>query len=77
MNQAIAPEASRALRRIEDLPGPRGLPFVGNAFQFKPAQLHQKLEAWSAEYGPYYRIRIGPRRIMVNGDHAAVAGLKA
>ena len=73
MNQAIAPEASRALRRIEDLPGPRGLPFVGNAFQFKPAQLHQKLEAWSAEYGPYYRIRIGPRRIMVNGDHAAVA----
>jgi len=73
MNQAFAPEVPRALRRFGDLPGPRGLPFFGNALQFKPAHMHQKLEQWSAEYGPYYRIRIGPRRILVNGDHQAVA----
>lgn len=68
-----AGEAARTPRHFEDLPGPRGLPFFGNALQFKPAHMHQKLEQWSAEYGPYYRIRIGPRRILVNGDHQAVA----
>ena len=65
--------APRALRRFEDLPGPRGLPFFGNALQFKAEHMHQKLEQWSAEYGPYYRIRIGPRRILVSGDHHAIA----
>lgn len=65
--------APRALRRFEDLPGPRGLPFFGNALQFKAAHMHQKLEEWSAEFGPCYRIRIGPRRILVSGDHHAVA----
>jgi cytochrome P450 len=73
MNQALAPESPRALRRFEDLPGPRGMPFFGNALQFKPAHMHRKLEQWSAEYGPYYRIKVGPRRILVNGDHQAVA----
>jgi len=61
------------LRRFEDLPGPRGLPFFGNALQFRPEHMHQKLEQWSAKYGPYYRIRLGPRRILVSGDHQAVA----
>ena len=73
MIQAIAPETPRALRRFEDLPGPGGLPYFGNALQFKAAHMHQKLEAWSAEYGPYYRIKIGPRHILVSGDHHAVA----
>jgi cytochrome P450 len=73
VSQSDAPQAARPLRRMEDLPGPRGIPFFGNALQFKTAHMHQKLEQWSAEYGPYYRIRIGPRRILVSGDHHAVA----
>jgi cytochrome P450 len=65
--------APRPLRRMEDLPGPRGIPLFGNALQFKAEQMHQKLEKWSAEFGPCYRIRIGSQRILVSGDHHAVA----
>ena len=65
--------APHTLRRLEDLPGPRGIPFFGNALQFKPAFMHRKLEQWSAQYGPAYRIRLGPRHILVSGDHHAVA----
>ena len=32
-----------------------------------------QLEAWARQYGPYFKIKIGPRRIVVIGDHEAVA----
>ena len=62
------------MRRIEDLPGPRPWPLVGNALQFRPSQFHQQLEQWCREYGPYYRIQLGPRPMLVVGEHEAVAG---
>lgn len=65
--------APAPLRRLKDLPGPRGIPLLGNALQFKPAQMHRKLEEWSRQYGPYYTIRLGRRPILVSGDHQAVA----
>ena len=61
------------MRRIEDLPGPRPWPLVGNALQFKPAQFHLQLERWSREYGAYYKIHLGPRPMLVVSDHDVVA----
>jgi cytochrome P450 len=64
-----------ALRRIADLPGPRGLPFLGNALQFRSPSLHLNLEAWAAQYGPYYQLRAAGRRILVISDHQVVASV--
>ena len=56
------------LRDYEDLPAPPGLPLVGNLFQVSFESLHQTLEQWADEYGPLYRIKIGPRRLAVLSD---------
>ena len=63
------------LRRYEDLPGPRGLPVFGNVFQIESGGLHLRLEQWCREYGPYFRFRVGRRRILVVGEHEAVAAV--
>ena len=54
--------------RIADLPGPPGLPLIGNAHQIQLAHLHQQLEAWREQYGDAYRIRIWTRRFLVIAD---------
>ncbi len=72
---AHAAAATQALRRIADLPGPKGLPFLGNALQFRSPSLHLELEAWAAQYGPYYQLRAAGRRILVLSDHQVVASV--
>ena len=47
------------------LPGPRGWPLVGNLLQVDFEQFHRRLERWSEEFGPIYRIRLGPRPIVI------------
>ena len=61
------------LREIADLPGPRGLPLLGNLLAIKPTRFHLQLEAWGREYGAYYRLRFGKHNVLVVGDHEAVA----
>ena len=63
------------LRSYEDLPGPHGLPLLGNALQMKGPQVHLQLERWCREFGPYYRLRVGPRRLLVVGEHQVVAAM--
>ena len=60
-------------RRLSDLPGPPGLPLVGNSLQIEPARFHQQLEAWGRTYGDPYRLRLGGRRLLVVADPAAIA----
>ena len=64
-----------ARRRYADLPGPRGVPVFGNALQVDKTRMHQSVERWAHEYGPYFRFRIGDRRFMGVADHEALAAL--
>jgi cytochrome P450 len=54
-------------RSIAELPGPRGLPLIGNAHQLVPVSgLHQRAERWARRYGPIFRVDVGRRRTVVN-----------
>ena len=60
------------LRSVKDLPGPRGLPFVGSLLDIDFASFHQRLERWCDEFGQIYRFRIGPRSIVVLAEPEAL-----
>jgi cytochrome P450 len=62
MTQLYEVTAGRALTT---LPGPRGLPLVGNLFQLKVTQLQTILEHWADTYGPLYTFRLGRKPVVV------------
>ena len=55
-------------RRLEDLPGPKGFPLLGNFLQMDIKRFHLVQEQWAAEYGPLYLYRLGPNRILGVAD---------
>ena len=63
------------LRHYDDLPGPRGWPLLGNALQMNGPRMHLQMEHWCREFGPYYRLKVGPRRLLVVGEHQQVAAM--
>jgi cytochrome P450 len=64
--------APAAPREIFDLPGPRAWPLVGSLFQMERRRLHQNVEAWGREYGPFFRLKLGTRTLLVVSDHEAL-----
>ncbi len=72
---AHAPPPPQALRRIADLPGPRRLPIVGNLLQIRRAHVHLDVERWARQYGPLFRITLGPQPIIVLTDHEQIAAV--
>ena len=58
-----------ALRRIDDLPGPRGIPFFGNALQVSVSRIHLDMEQWTRQYGPLFKLKLANRKAMVVADH--------
>lgn len=67
-----------AHRRLEDLPGPKGYPVVGNVLQIDLEKFHLVQERWAAEYGPLYLYRMGPNRIVgVSDPQLSAAILRA
>ena len=68
-NQAAETEADeRSVLKPEELPGPRGLPVVGNMHQIKVEKFHLILEEWYRQYGDMYQFRLGPDRVVVIAD---------
>ena len=60
------------MMQLRDLPGPRGLPVLGHLHRLRVDRLHLTLEDWAERYGPLFQIRMGPHRIAVVSDSAAI-----
>ncbi len=60
------------VKTLRDLPGPGGLPVLGNLHRIRFDRLHLTLEEWAAQYGPMFRLRIGPHCIAVISDRSAI-----
>jgi len=71
IDQDAAPRA----RRIDELPGPRGWPLLGNAPQIERDRMHLQLEAWAREFGSPYRFSIASRQFVVMSDPEAVQSI--
>lgn len=65
VNQAEAGEAEKATIRMDQLPGPPGLPVLGNLLQIKIEKIHRIIESWSHAYGSVFRIKLGLVPILV------------
>ena len=73
-----APHPAIPILSIAQLPGPRGLPLIGNLHQIQRTAFHLSLERWAAHYGPLYAFRFGRRAMAVVSDaDLANAVLKA
>ena len=60
---------------VRDLPGPGGLPIVGNLHQIRFSRLHLDLEKWADRYGPLFRVRFGTSDVVVVSDRATIQRL--
>jgi len=59
-------------RRVDALPGPRGLPWFGNLLQLHAGRAHRDVEAWGRQFGPFFTFRLGPRRFLGLTDHETI-----
>ncbi|MFN2200557.1 MAG: cytochrome P450 [Caldilineaceae bacterium] len=64
---------TRKMRAVTDLPGPAGVPLLGNLLQIDVSTYHQQLERWSADYGPIYRYQLAGRQYIAVSDPDLIA----
>ncbi|MET9491601.1 cytochrome P450 [Nocardia sp. NPDC006630] len=62
------PLSTSRMLSVDDLPGPKGWPLLGNLPQLTPARLHRQFDSWCDEYGLMYRVRMAGQRIVVVSD---------
>jgi cytochrome P450/nitrite reductase/ring-hydroxylating ferredoxin subunit len=65
----------QALVTPDELPGPRGLPVLGNMHQMETRKFHLILEDWHRQYGDIYQIALGPERAVVIADPEMVQSI--
>jgi len=64
---SVPPESGAAIT-LDRLPGPKGLPLLGNLLQLDLERTHTILEAWARRYGPRYVFRVAGRTAVVISD---------
>ena len=57
---------------IDALPGPRGLPLIGNLLQLEPSHTYRILCDWADQHGAIYTFRIGNLRVVTISDTALI-----
>lgn len=62
------PLSTRGHRTLRDLPGPDGLPLLGNMLQLDLKQLHTVLETWAGAYGALYKFHIAHKPVVAVSD---------
>jgi hypothetical protein len=59
-------------RPFTTLPGPRGLPLLGNLWQLAMTPLHTLLEHWADTYGPLYTFRLARQPVVAIAEPALI-----
>ena len=57
-------ELLRWTAKLKGIPGPRGLPVVGNMHQIYPDPA-ERFRIWSQQYGPVYQIMLGKMPVVI------------
>ena len=65
---AATASGPRRVRAIRELPGPRGLPLLGNLLQLDTGRMHTILSQWADKFGPIYRYRVANKNAVVLAD---------
>jgi cytochrome P450 len=61
-------EVDQPLRAIKDLPGPKGIPILGNFTQISPESFHANLEQWAGEFDSAYQMTLLGKQYLVIAD---------
>lgn len=69
----MIPETPRNL--ISQLPGPKGLPLLGNLLQINLQKLHSILEEWAAIYGDLYQFKLVNRTVVAVSDPTLIQNI--
>ena len=66
----VISEISRLWARLPNIPGPTGLPVVGNLLQLNPDP-SERFRQWSKKYGAVYQVTLGNMPVVVfNSMHS-------
>lgn len=61
--------------KAKDLPGPKGLPFIGSLHQVKIARLHLFFESCAQKYGDVFNVKLGPVNFTVVAKPEIIRGI--
>lgn len=50
---------------FKDLPGPKGIPFFGSAFDMELSNMHNQFQEMADEYGDVFKIKLGPVKMAI------------
>jgi hypothetical protein len=67
-SQPVSHTQPPRLRALDQLPGPPGLPFIGNVLQLEPKECHRLWSQWAEQYGALFVFRVGATRILTVAD---------
>jgi cytochrome P450 len=65
----------KTARLMSQLPGPKGLPVVGNFLQLDVQKMHSILEAWADLYGGLYKFRLFHKTIVAISDPVLIQSI--